>query len=665
MGKKTNKKGISLKNKNKNKTTNSIANLNLNLNNDYLLGSSADTNSHDLTDSNLDKQLENNTDNIDDNNHKHNQNHIYIQRRQAYNYAVLNDDIVEEAALLSSSEGYDAEYDADSIASTVSQNLIDSYDSEVETGNYFSTSYPDSVISEVSDSILILEERDSFSLIKWYKRPSVLMSSLIAFFYSFSIGISLTPELELVLTAICYQNSINHEMSNCVADDIQQKNASIQKWATLISSIIQILVSTKIGQLSDIYGRKPVIIWTFTTAGLARFLLIFILTPEYFTTLRFITGNMIGAFGGSLFVLLGLANSYTIDVVHDKNRLQSLGKVTGSLFLGLSLGPLFTSFLARTFKIKAIQFMGLSSSFFFISIVLIILFIPESRSLKLRDKSRRNSIRSQRKLKSSFSWIYILGLSSFIDSFRSLKFFWVSRPVDFKPSDTKPPISGNLDETTELLTNLNSESQPLDMTARLNVILLLAMEILINFCTSGSSLPIVLYLLYRFDLNQSQLSLFVGISAGSRALVLTVINPWLQNHLLRIFIHDSINVDFIDVISVGISIFCGVIASLTCSLSYSISAVFIYVLFSSFVNIGSPVIDSALLKYNSNPGKNGEFFGALAFIRNIVNLVSPWVFLSLFSFGMGIGRPQAIFYIIVLFFTTAGFLLGCLRFKAF
>lgn len=669
MGKKSNKKKILLKNELSSSSNN------------YLLGSSADT----IMQNNI-----NNNNNSNPNHHNHpnhhndNSNQINIQKNQAYNYAILNDDIVEEAALLSSSEGYDAELDdsvysfnsqpidIDTIAADELESVVQNNNNINNNTNYMSTNNEinsnDSVLSEVSDSILLLQERENHLTLKWHKRPSIFMISLILFLYTFSTGISLSSELQLVLEAVCF-NYNNGKMLNCSSNNIQKENANVQKWNNFISSIVKILVSTKIGKLSDIYGRKPIILLTFIMSALSKFLLIFVLQPKIFSFNYFLTSNLVDSLGGSIYVLLGSANSYTIDVVHDKDRLQALGKITGALFLGLSLGPLSSFVLSSTFKLKPIYLVGLDTFLMIISILIVIFFIPESRGLKLKDKSRRFSIRSQREMEKNPSLIYKLGLSTFIESFNSLKLFWITRPIDFKGpidrsySESSNEFSNLLQNSNNINNNPNSNSNQIDLIARFNVLLLLGVEILITFCMSGASMPIALYLVYTFNINQSQLGLFVGTAAGLRAIFLTICNPQIQHYLTEIFHHDSINIDFIDVTSIGLAILCELIGSLLCSCSSTVLVFCLYLIFVSVAGIASPVLHSALLKYNSSPGKNGEFFGALALIRNLINLVSPWIFLSVYSFGLGIGKPQIIFYLIFFAFAISGFLMGNLRFK--
>lgn len=649
----------------------------------YLLGSSADTSTSDLhfspSSSTHYSPMENRKSTLSHTDHLHSSD---IRGKQAFSYAKLTDDIAEEAALISSSEGgYDAEFeveddrfqkrldssstvaDMDDASALVDSNYIQmnvNAEEQPQYGNYQDRD-DNSVFSEVSDSLLLLEERQTYPTLKWHMRPSVFMISALLFLYTFSLGYSMSADLQLVMKGICYIVT-EGKLDDCSSNLVQQKNASLQKWTTFFSSSVQVIVAVKMGKMSDLYGRKPLIIFNFLMATISRCLTTVVLLPQYFSLKRKIGCTVVGALGGSVFVLLGLANSYVIDVVHEGERLQAMGKITGALFLGLSLGPLVSSFLSSAFGLSSMNILTTSAVMMIISLVLVCFVLPESRSVKLRDKTRRYSVRSQKEIEASPSLAYTLGLSAFADALSSLRLLWITRPVNYKPrsssSDVTAPISTDEDNDFSLPQNVGK----IDKRARVNGVLLLTIEILITMCSVGANVPVALYLIYTFNFSQSQLGLFVGCASGMRALVLTVLNPWLQHYFMDTFTHNHLNVDFIDVSNIALAIACELIAATILSFSVSSVAVAFYVVFASFSAIGSPVIHSAILKYNTSPGKNGEFFGALALIRNILDLVAPLFFLSVYSYGVGIDKPYIIFYCIIALFSLAGILLGYLRF---
>ncbi|GMM30159.1 hypothetical protein DAMA08_029040 [Martiniozyma asiatica (nom. inval.)] len=572
----------------------------------------------------------------------------------AYNYAILADEVVEEAALLSTSEGgYMAEYEdysSDRHPSYNSSLVEDDYEEELDNYNsrgrpigvinsqydnskssnfqYGSIDDSNSVLSEISDSNLLNEAREDFSLLNWYNKPSVMMASVTMFLYCFSVGLSITSELQLLLYAVCWLK--NGEPTNCDSPSVSQANAILVKWTNTCTALIKILISVKISSLSDIYGRKPLLLYSFIMSLISRTSLIFVLTPKFFKIWLYVASQSIDALGGSMFVVLAVANSYVVDVVDERERLKSLGKVSGGLFMGMFAGPFISSVLA----VDAQYLLRLSATCISISIILITFILPESRSKKLRDKSRRASMISQKSIKENPTFWSLVGLNSVVESFTSLKLLWVTR--------------------------ISPETGKLDISARINAIYLLTIEILLSCCQIGGAGTIALYCLYWFHWNQKNLGLLIGMASGLRAIVLTWINPIIHEKLLNIFIHDSSKIDFIDLTSILIAVVSYFFGSLICVMWNSTWALLPYVCLVSFSSIGTPTINSALLKYNEKSGDNGRFFGALALIRNLIVLVSPILFLSLYVYSLNHWRPL-IFAVMALFTGIAAILIGCLR----
>lgn len=554
-----------------------------------------------------------------------------------YNYAILRDDVLDEAVLLSTSEDYFAERESsfnnsrNSSYQRINDNLDPLaentfYNDESDVEDNHSTGRPigggtlygsisvdnNSAKSDASVSHLIDEARKEHKLIDWYKRPTVFMISTVMCMYAFSIGIGMTSEIQLLIYSICWLT--NGELTNCNSPDIQQASAGLQKWASSITAIIKILVSANISSLSDIYGRKPLLIYTFALTFLSRLALIFIFTPMFFSKIAFIASLSIDALGGSMFVLLAVSNSYVVDVVDDVDRLHSLGKVVAGLFIGMALGPTLSSLLALSPQ----YLLRLSVVLIFISLVIMIVLLPESRSNKLRRRSRRESdhalnllLLNQQENKSH--WYDKLGLTQLVDSLLSLKLFWITR---------KDQSTGKL-----------------DISARLNVIYLLIIEMLISSCQFGAGPALVLYGIYWYSWDQNTLGLLVGFTAGLRALVLTFFNPWFHSKLKNTFVYHSTSVDFIDIITISLSVIALFIASTFVSIVTSEYGLIVYVIFTSFVGLASPTIHSSLLKYNTDSSKNGAWFGAMALIRNIISLISPILFLSLYVLSLSKWRP--------------------------
>lgn len=569
---------------------------------------------------------------------------------KAYDYAILRDDVLDESALLGTSEDYFAERESSFMMSQSSSYAQGYEDLENASDHRFSdgdgaaeeyhpngrpigggTMYGSVVADNVSAksdgsvSHLISEARKDHLLIAWYKRPTVFMISGVMFLYAFSVGVGMTSELQLLITAVCWVT--NGELNNCNTPGIQHESANLQKWNSTITAIVKILVSANISAMSDIYGRKPLLIFTFVMSFLSRLALIFVFTPAFFSKPLYILSQSVDALGGSIFVLMAVANSYVVDVVDEADRLHSLGKVVAGMFMGLALGPTLSSLLS----LKAQQLLRLSVALIAISLVVVIVFLPESRSNKLRRRSRRESdhalnlLASQNQQKES-KWYNNLGLTQLVESFFSLNLLWITR---------KDP-----------------NTRKLDISARLNVIYLLTIDTLVSCCQIGGSAAIVLYGIYWYQWDQNKLGLLVGCAAGLRSLVLMFFNPWFHRKLIDTFVYHSTGVDFIDIVTISLSVIALLVGTVFVTIFTGEYGMVIYVLCTSFVGLASPTIHSAVLKYNTDSGKNGAWFGALALIRNLITLIAPILFLSLYVLSLTMWRPL-IFGAMALFATIS------------
>lgn len=570
---------------------------------------------------------------------------------QGVTYAILRDDVMDEAALLSTSEDYFAERESSYLPSRHSSYAgadssdddgLDAarhhYDYERNiTSNYGAIlqEREDAVASLKSDdsiSMLIDEARTKNKLINWYKRPSVLMISFVMFLYAFSAGVGATSELKLLIVAVCWIH--DGAAGNCNSPLVQQSAANLQKWNSTITGLIKILVSAKISALSDVYGRRPMLLYTFMMSVISKLGLVFVFTPRFYSNVAYVLTMSIDAIGGSIFVFLALSNSYVVDVVDDSDRLHSLGKVVAGLFLGMSMGPLLSSFLS----LSSPTLLKLSTLLTFLSFVAVIVFLPESRSSKLRSRSHRESNAalhlSMLRQANEIKWYEKIGLAHLVESLFALKLFWITR---------KNPSNGKL-----------------DISARLNVIYMMIIDMLIGSCQIGAAPALVLYGIYYYNWDQHKLGLIMGLAAGLRALILSFFNPWFHSKLKKMFVYHSTSVDFIDIVTISTALLLLSFGSLFASIYTREVGLLVYIVATSFVGLVSPTIHSAVLKYNEEPGNNGAWFGGMALIRNLVNLVSPLVFLSLYVLSFSTWRPL-IFGTIALFSFISIFLICSMR----
>ncbi|XP_055609407.1 tetracycline resistance protein, class C-like [Uranotaenia lowii] len=135
--------------------------------------------------------------------------------------------------------------------------------------------------------------------------------------------------------------------------EVQPYTANILMARSLIDSIIPALCSMFIGPWSDKYGRKPILLSTFigsflTYSSVAVICFLstrFTINPWYYT-LAFIPASLSG---GNCALITGVF-CYITDVTSEKNRAVKMGVLEASIFIGLLLGVLSSSYILRWFN---------------------------------------------------------------------------------------------------------------------------------------------------------------------------------------------------------------------------------------------------------------------------------------------------------------------------
>lgn len=142
-------------------------------------------------------------------------------------------------------------------------------------------------------------------------------------------------------------------------------------------SVVQFLFAPLWGRLSDIFGRKPIILIGLFGSALAHILFAF---SDTLTDI-FLSRMLAGFFGGNIVI----ATAYIADVTSLKNRSKNMGLIGMAFGLGFTIGPIFGFlFILLGGKMGALppygaNFAAMGASFFcFINFLMSFLFLKES-----------------------------------------------------------------------------------------------------------------------------------------------------------------------------------------------------------------------------------------------------------------------------------------------
>ena len=137
--------------------------------------------------------------------------------------------------------------------------------------------------------------------------------------------------------------------------------------AIAVYSFVQFFFNSFFGELSDKYGRKPIIVicLLLNAAGYV----IFAFTHTYFVL---IISRIVGGIGGSS---IGVAQAYIADITTKEDRSKGMGMIGAAFGLGFVFGPLMGGLLSK-FGYEVTGFA--SAGFSFLAFLVTIFFLPES-----------------------------------------------------------------------------------------------------------------------------------------------------------------------------------------------------------------------------------------------------------------------------------------------
>ncbi|UEG49571.1 TCR/Tet family MFS transporter [Ferruginibacter lapsinanis] len=203
-------------------------------------------------------------------------------------------------------------------------------------------------------------------------------------------------------------------------------------WLTFVYAIMQFLFAPLLGNLSDKYGRRPVLLLSLLGLGIDYIFLF--LAPSIGWLF---VGRIIAGFAGASFTT---ATAYIADVSTAENRAKNFGMVGAAFGLGFIIGPMIGGLLGEYgARIPFIVAAGLS----LLNCLYGYFVLPESLSVEHRrafDWKRANPFGTLKQLKKytavsglifSFFLIYMAGFSvqSTWSFFTIQKFSWTSKMI--------------------------------------------------------------------------------------------------------------------------------------------------------------------------------------------------------------------------------------------
>ncbi|KAL6948896.1 hypothetical protein ACO0QE_001374 [Hanseniaspora vineae] len=396
----------------------------------------------------------------------------------------------------------------------------------------------------------------------------------------------------------------------------QKEFAKFQSVTSVIQGLLGISLCSKYGHLSDNHGRVFVlqICGFLTILGSLANLYIYkdSTTYEFYS---FVFFYCIEALNAGQMSMVAVGNSYVSDIVSEDSRMVYISFFMSIMYATIGIGPLIGSFLVKILK-------GNSFNTLYVALFLnvsyslgIEFFLSESRTINERRESQsqyhKELLRKNLLKKQAFSsqdaskwskFYHLLKLDILIDLFKPLKTLWVPK------------------------TALGS------LVPRINVLILIIIEMFVGGSVEGSVQAIVTYSMFRYNWSSVEIGYYYSISGVGRALILLLAVPQLISFLKRrnyVALNDSI--DKIDMIHLYLFLVF-VIAAFASMIVYETNDIGSYLnsLFISLSAFALPTVQNGVIKYASKKSI-GQVFAAMAVLRHLMSLIAPSLYLQVYA----------------------------------
>lgn len=549
------------------------------------------------------------------------------------------------------------------------KNINSNQDANLEqaASNYYESIVDNAVDSEMDeDAIWLREQRDLNELLHWFKRPSLFMIGFTMFMLSFTYAAGDSTRRFIYFKLGC--NSIIRDSKNPYCDPSQTEIliSNLQLFETVLSGISSLVTITKIGTLSDQYGRKLfvfVIVFTYLLGKVFKYYLVANFTYLRFWLLVFL--DLLFSLSGGMIAFVSLVNCYVSDIADIHQRGYYIGVCLAFFYGGISVGPIVGNLLLELGKrfpktvhssmsgsayaiVEPYEYYPLKFELVVMTFLsLFIAFVlPESRSHKARRKSQTQSMNNLDNT--------ILAVEPHVSILRQLKQFstnvFASIINYFKPA-------------TILLIPLEFKPNNIthDQFRRERIALLMLVFIdCIGVGLATHMGPIyVLYGILKYNWNATAIGYFTAISCGSKAIVLVILSPIVNHHIYHILFKFKVmkrQFDMIDFANTIVGLLSEGLASIGFVFSNNTGTFLFWVCVSSLLSFVSPNLNSAILKYFPD-SKTGQVFAAVSLVKSLFGLATPIVLLTIYKYALTIEFPELIF---IFFAVITSLLIGAI-----
>lgn len=391
----------------------------------------------------------------------------------------------------------------------------------------------------------------------------------------------------------------------CRSPEISGLVASFSANRLLITGTLGIIVTPRLSELSDRFGRRPIMMWAAFASVCAEIIsLICMLFPGIVNYRYLLLASFFQGSGGSIMTVQLLNSSYIVDCVPLKKRSIILGRLDSVMFGCLALGPLLGSILVGQFGSLVLLYICTLCATIVFGLIITV-YLHESRPLKERRMSQ--AIYDERLVAREYLQPADLSTKVKQRSAQLLKHINIFRPVKVLFfNHIQDPLRRRNARTLAVMSSLGAE-----------IALSVASTILI-------------YSEMSFKWTSVEAGYLMTIIGTFRMLLLAFGYPLLVKKLRNKFGHSATDVDATDITTMQIGTIVHVFGYIMMANSKTGSMFVLATIFESGGTLMMPTMKSGLVKFAEN-GKVGELLGALGLANSVGNTIFPILFLKTYK----------------------------------
>ncbi|KAJ5654814.1 hypothetical protein N7490_001817 [Penicillium lividum] len=461
--------------------------------------------------------------------------------------------------------------------------------------------------------------QEDFAHLPWYRRPSMGWILLPYLVLALIYGAIISPKINLVVDLVCREYYSTHQLAGpnpiasafddgahnrCRAPEVSQRVSLFMLLGDLLGAILPAVVSPRFGALSDVYGRKPILIINGLGSMAGEIITLLVASSRDTVNVNWmLLSFFLEGVTGSAILAMAMVNTYATDCVPAHRRSTAFGYFHGCTCIGIALGPILAGYV--------VEWSGSIVTVFWIMLgvhvccaVFVVLFVPESVSQRRRRRAREKAARAQTAGRDRASPLRHLN-----------------------PLTLLAPL--------KVLYPTGSGSMP---ALRRNLVVLAAMDTIMFGVATGSANVLLIYVNYEFGWETFESGRYLTIVNCTRVAFLMVILPVIT-HLVRGREgggHDAPRKGShwfdLTIIRIGIAL------ETAGWVGYSLASRGELFTLSGVVgaagSVSSPALQSALTKHVPID-QTGQLLGANGLLHALAQIVLPVIFNAVFAATVG------------------------------